>query len=388
MSRSRDFDPELDSIRLPLRLASRQCEFDWIAMHAVGRGERGPRELAVLAWLSRTGPRRGASLSPSMLRLEDVLPGAPSWLRLPSAVALSSDDRPLLMIVVYDLDAPSLPLRALELPVEHAEFDASTLSASASDGAIALRHMSKEGRFTAAVSAKTEDFEIDLELRAEKAPVGFGPGGAFTLRQGPLSIAYAQRTRLSVSGTVCLRHESDWERVTELRGDACQDRQWLEVTATRLKWIWIHVRLDDGRELTGFVMRDSGAGRWASANDGRLLDRRAWLVERDGTVRALAGFELEAVTSKEVRTDRGTCPTEVAVDVPELDLRFTLRHVVPTPFVAMKAFGPLLDAGIWEGPARIDVESGAARGHAWLEIMNAATAKLADFRGASRGRKG
>lgn len=283
------------------------------------------------------------------------------------------------MAVLYDLDRPELPLRAIEVEVEHADFDRDTFSAVTSDGDLQI-HQGSMGDlpFAIAIKARGEDFDLELYLRPEKEILTFGAAGSPRLRQGPIETAYAQRSRLSMTGRIELFDDGGGrETVARFRGDACQDRQWLTVTATQVKWIWLQLRLDDGREIMGYAMRDSSPGRWASPNEGRRLATGGWLVERSGHVRVLRGFSVSSVEDFEVRTDRGVCPTRFEVRIPELDLAFTLEHTVKAPFVRMKAFGPSLDAGIWEGPAHIVESSRALAGHGWVEVMNAATARLA-----------
>jgi hypothetical protein len=375
-----------DGAQLPNELGANQSEFNWIVAEGTGDGERGPRRLAVLVWVSRTGKRTHATLGPALISASD-LPSPlgrllPSWLPILSPFALASDDRPLFMAVLYDLDRPERPLRAVEVEIEHADFDLDTFSAATASGDLQLHQFStKELPFAIAIKARSRHFDIELYLRPLKDVLTFGAKGAPQLRQGPMVTSYVQRPRLAMTGRIELSDEDGaHETITDFEGDACQDRQWLTVTATQLKWIWLQLRLADGREIMGYVMRDSSAGRWASANTGRRLAREGWLIERDGRQRALSRFDVRSLEDFEERSDRGLCPTRFEVDVPELELRFTLEHILKMPFLRMKAFGPSLDAGIWEGPAHVVESTQALAGHAWVEVMNAATAKLASDR--------
>jgi len=283
------------------------------------------------------------------------------------------------MAVLYDLDHPDRPLRQVEVEIEHEDFDRATFSAVAAGGDLQLQQFSTaDVPFAIAIKARSADFDIELYLRPEKDVLTFGVDGSPRLRQGPIETAYAQRSRLTMTGRIeLLDADGRRETITRLEGDACQDRQWLTVSATQVKWIWLQLRLADGREIMGYVMRDSAAGRWASANDGRRLDGDGWLIEKDGHVRKLPSFDVRSVEACEQRSERGLCPTRFEVAIPELELGFTLEHIVETPFLRMKAFGPSLDAGIWEGPARVVASSEPLAGHAWVEVMNAATVKLA-----------
>lgn len=364
-------------------MAVNQSEFNWIAIEGAGEGERGPRRFAVLVWIARTGRRTRARARPSVISPAD-LPSplgdlVPPWLPILSPFTLEADDRPLFMAVLYDLDRPDRRPYAVEIAIEHEDFDAATFSATTAGGDLQIHQLEigEPASFAIAIKARSADFDVELYLAADKGVLAFGNRGAPRLRQGPIETAYVQRPRLAVRGRIALTAGERRETIARFTGDACQDRQWLTVTATQVKWIWAQLRLDDGREILGYVMRDSGSGRWASPNDGRLLGSGGWLVERDGGLRPLPRFDVCSVEEHETRTDRGTCPTRFAVRVPELDLHVTLEHTIAAPFVRMKAFGPMLDAGIWEGPAHVVDASQPLAGHCWVEVMNAATAQLA-----------
>lgn len=370
-------------------MAVNQSEFNWIVVEGMGAGEHGPRRFAVLVWIARTGPRMRASLGPSVITGAD-LPSPvgrllPPWMPILSPFRVQSDDRPLFMAVLYDLDHVDRRPMAVEVEIEHEDFDPATFSATSRDGDLQIHQLATldapERSFTIAIKARSEQFDVELYLRPQKGVFTFGPDGSPRIRQGPIETAYVQRPRLAATGQIVILDEDGRpETVERFTGDACQDRQWLTVTATQLKWIWVQLRLADGRELMGYVMRDSSPGRWASANAGRRLDGDGWLIDGDGKLRRLPDFDVASVEEQEVRTDRGLCPTRFVVSVPELDLGVTVEHVIPAPFLRMKAFGPSLDAGICEGPARILDATPPLDGHCWVEVMNAATARLGSAR--------
>jgi hypothetical protein len=66
-------------------------------------------------------------------------------------------------------------------------------------------------------------------------------------------------------------------------------------------------------------------------------------------------------------------PTRFAVEAPSLDVRFDVHHAVRAPFLRMRAFGDVLDGGIYEGPIDV-VDHPDLRG--WVEVMNAAHVRL------------
>lgn len=377
-------------------LAPNQSEFNWIAIEGSGEREDGQRRrLAVLVWIARTGPRARLTAGPALLAPADLPAIVRGLVPFPilSPFGVESDDRPLFMVVVYDLDRPDRRPRRVEIEIEHEDFDAATFSAVTAGGDLQLHQLTTRAAselrgttapdrepsggdaFAIALRARAEGFDVELHLRPLKRMVTFGRAGSPRLRQGPIETSYAQRPRLAVAGRVGL----DGETIADFRGEACQDRQWLTVTPAQVKWIWVQLRLDDGRELMGYVMRDGSGGRWRSANEGRCLAREGWLIEADGSVQPLPRLTVSAIEGFEVRSDeRGVCPTRFAVEVPELDgLTVILEHVIEAPFVPMKAFGPMLDAGIWEGPACVVESNRNITARAWVEVMSTAAVRLA-----------
>ncbi len=380
---------DFDSAQLPREMRIGQSEFTWFIIEGSGRTSAGTRHLAILFCLHRTGPRLER---PSRARAQ-LSSGEPRGLSaLLAPLAIATDDRPLLMAAVYDLDNPEQPPRVVERTVEHADFDAASFSGVSTCGSIrfsqfsaqtgapeipaAVRSFFAGGGFGAALRLKLDDIDIELFLRPAKPHVTYGPGGSPEIRHRDVVTSYVQRTRLDVVGQLRLSQGGRPETIESFVGQATQDHQWFKVTNPLLKWIWPHLRLDDGRELMGYVLRDSSAGRWASADDGREIGRGGWLVEHDGRVVTLPTLDVRSVPEYDVRTSRGLVPTRFRVEVPEMGLALTLEHCVKTPYLPMRAFGSWLDAGAWEGPARIVEATDGVQGEAWVEVVNAATARL------------
>lgn len=366
----------LDRAQLAHPMRPWQTEFNWFIFEA-GR-------YAGLVSLHRTGPRpTGFELGLSLL------PGLP----ILSPVRVATDDRPLLMVALYDLASRSPPI-VVERDIEHARFDARTFSAATADGAFELRQYAPAGAslppglaaffgdagHVASICARDARFELELHVRPRKPLVTFGARSP-ELRHGRISTRYAQRPRVDVAGSVRLGDAA----AEPVVGDGVQDRQWLEVTRPNLKWMWPHLRLADGRELTGYVIRDSMPGRHADADDGDELGRAGWVIDAAGAVTPTR-FDVRALAH--VDTERGRVPVRFAVAFPDLGVEVELAHVVPAPFVRMRAFGDAIDAGIYEGPIE-PVPS--LQAHGWVEVMNAAHARFSarprtDPRRRTRGR--
>lgn len=370
-----------DVIQLPSPLSFTQAEVSWYIFE--GRGRDG-RRIAVLVAVHRTGQRvRRIRLEPRLITgvdlprpLRDLVP---AWLPIWSPVSVDTDERPLVTVAVYDLD------RGRQVPPIEREcaVDLATFSARTPDRDIEIceyvagrpappeveRFFAGSGRRTS-IHARGPGFELALHARARKPAVTFGPAGP-RIQHGRISTCYVQRPRLDVVGALVL----DGERIESFVGDGVHDHQWMDVTTPNLKWMWPHLRFADGRELTGYVVRDSSAGRDADADAGRELARGGWLIERDGAVRPLR-FDVRAAAH--IDTVRGRVPTRFVVAVPDLDLRLVLDHVIAAPYLRMRAFGDVIDAGIYEGPIKL-VESSRqldANVHGWVEVMNAATARF------------
>jgi hypothetical protein len=350
-----------DRVQLPAPLALGESEFSWYIFEGTGGGRR----IAGLVAIHRTGPRaRDIALGPQLLTGRDLpapLRGlVPSWLPIVSPVRVTTDDRPLFTVAAYDLDARTQPI-VVEHEIEHADFDGETFSGSTLGGDLALRATGDE----AEIHARCERFMLDVRARAVKPAVVFGAGTP-AIQHGRITTSYVQRPRLEVSGELVL----GGERIA-FAGQGVHDHQWLRVRVPNLKWMWPHLRLPDGRELTGYVIRDSSAGPRADADQGRELGRGGWLNERDGGVRALGTFDVRA--TEHVGTERGRVPTRFVVEAPELELALVIDHAVAAPFVRMRAFGDVIDGGIYESP--VDVHDHPdIRG--WVEVMNASHVRL------------
>ncbi|MFN0250024.1 MAG: lipocalin-like domain-containing protein [Kofleriaceae bacterium] len=346
-----------DRAQLPSPLAVTDSEFSWYIFEVASSSRR----FAGLVSVHRTGPRaRSIAFGPQLLTARD-LPAplsdlVPAWLPILSPLRVETDDRPMLLVALYDLDERTQPV-VVEHAVEH--FDSALFAARAKHATVDVHggHV--------VLRADTPQFTLDLHVTATKPPVGFGPDGSPEIHHGRIATSYIQRPRLCVTGTVEL------DGMTAIvAGEGVHDHQWLRVTQPNLKWIWPHLRLPDGRELTGYVIRDSLAGRAADADNGCELGRGGWIVDRNGTVRETP-FDVRATSH--VDTERGRVPTAFVVEASELDVRFEIEHAISAPFIRMQTFGALLDAGIYEGPIEVHGHP-SIRG--WIEVMNAAHTRL------------
>lgn len=336
-----------DGARLPEPLHARDSEHAWFALEGTGSGRR----LGILVWLTRTGPRTRLGLGPGIIEVAGI--------PLPSPFRLERETAPLLLAGVYDLDAGTAPI-VRELPVS--SFDTATFSGRTRGGEIACERVTRWH-----LRAELPELGFDLALTPMKAPVGFGPGGSPRIVQGPITTSWVQRPRIEFTGSVRIGSEL----IRDVRGEGCEDRQWLRVPPAQVKWTWIQVRFPDDRELVGYAMRESN-GRFGRVDEGTLVGTAGWFTERDGSVAPVDGFSIREDDETAWATDRARVPSRLVVRAAsdELVIRYLPRMA---PYIPLGAFGPYLDGGIWEGPASVEGHSDA---RAWVEYMNTTHVRL------------
>jgi hypothetical protein len=336
-------DPTIDGAHVPAPLAVDQGESSWLCAELAGPGPHGVRRFAVLAWLHRTGPRLNRLASGPGALDHNQLPAAlrdivPRWLPIITPVRIESDDRPLLMVVLYDLDAPDAPPIQVEREVEHASFDASSFSAATSE--VAVRVLADR----IVIEARTRELALCLEARPTKRAAIFGDGTPI-LRHGDIEIGYVQRSRLAVEGVVSLRGER-----VDVTGAGAHDRHWRRATVTNLAWLWLHLRLPGEREVNCYALRD--------AVTNMPIARRGWWIDAEGDVHSIEEPVLAADGDAYVFA------------APTLDIRIRFVHAVARPYLRMRAFGEAIDGGIAEAPIRVcDQTESPIEG--WLEVFDA-----------------
>lgn len=362
-----------------------QSDCNWFAWEARSAGDDG-RYAGILA-LHRTGPRltglgRGtasaaAAAAPRSLRpllmtgLADLIPVAPRF-----------DANPLFLSVLYDLDGGARPAECDEASVE-GTLDPDRFSFVSTDGRQQVLHAAS-GAFRRsvpraiepffaydgpafAVRTCTDRFELEVFLRPDKNPVAYGPAGSPALKSGRTTIHYVQRPRLQLIGALRTRGaDGAWEGPRVLRGDGTQDRHWMTLSDPGLRWLWFMGRFDDGRDCMIYAMRTADGGRNAPADAGRPAGGGAWIVEPDGEVRPIERWSLTPQGHR--ATSRGSLPTRFVVRLPDEGIELTLAHERAT-FVRTRALGELIEAGIWESPARLERATGVRGGRFWVDYM-------------------
>lgn len=185
-------------------------------------------------------------------------------------------------------------------------------------------------------------FGFELALVPEKPLVLHGDRGYSAKgSQAGNASAYVSWTRLAVSGTLTLDG-----RTHAVRGGAWFDHEFGSgvLEEGTVGWDWFGLRLDDGRELMAFVLRDA-QGRARAASGGTL-------VERDGTARKLTADDFTVVVEEHWTSPRtgARYPSRCTLRVPAHGLALELRPLVDDC--------ELSDAGAtgvvyWEGPLEV-----------------------------------
>jgi predicted secreted hydrolase len=218
-----------------------------------------------------------------------------------------------------------------------------------------------EDRLAARVDAADVDgdpvdgFGLELALTSAKPPalhdrdgwVDFGPaGGSY----------YYSRTSMPAAGTITVG-----DRELAVTGTAWFDHQWGDFIAVGGGgWDWFAVNLDDGREITVSLVRDT---------DGRYPLVYGSLVEADGTVVHLGAEDLSVtVTARWTSPATGaTYPARWEISIPGQELELLLEPTVPQQELDTRDTTGVI---YWEGSQRVTGTSGglpiAGRGYVEL----------------------
>ncbi len=204
---------------------------------------------------------------------------------------------------------------------------------------------------------------LELELRPQK-PLALHGDGGYSAKGGEEgnASAYASWTRLATTGRL-------WSegRAHDVRGAAWFDHEFGSSVLgdDAVGWDWFGLQLDDGRELMLFELRDA---------DGRPTKAAGSLVQRDGTVRALArdDFTVEATGRWRSPHTGADYPAGWVLTLPEEGLRL---EVTPRLADAELVTGST-DTAYWEGPVEL---SGTVRGRGYAELTGYAGAMTRRF---------
>ncbi len=177
---------------------------------------------------------------------------------------------------------------------------------------------------------------VDLDLATAAAPVFQGPGG-YSVKDAATGAGslYYSYPRLEATGLVAAGGDT-----VEVGGRVWFDREVFtsQLAARHEGWDWLGLRLDDGRSLMAFALRDT---------TGRRDTTHATLVEADGRVRWLSpGPDLLTPSRWWTSPETGArYPVGWRVTLPEADLVLDLEAT----FAAQENVGRRSGTVYWEG---------------------------------------
>jgi predicted secreted hydrolase len=212
-----------------------------------------------------------------------------------------------------------------------------------------------DGAFALEMRDAAKRLALDLRVRAERPVLLQGPDGYSrkSAREGYGSLYYSY-TRLATEGTL-----TAGGRTWRVSGTSWMDR---ELGSSQLApeqggWDWWSLRLDDGRDVTLYVLR---------RKDGSVDFRRGSVLGPDGKVTLLGpdGFTAEPTGRWESRATGARYPSGWRVRVPAAGLDVAIE---PEVREAENASALLPGLSYWEGPVRV-LAGGKRVGEGYAEL--------------------
>ena len=229
-----------------------------------------------------------------------------------------------------------------------------------------------DGRWTLSWNTKAFDFSMedraqelafDLSTLPTKAFVFQGPNG-FSLKGSDKTAAshYYSFTRLRTEGSVTIRGQT-----TRVRGERWMDKEFgaNQLSANQVGWDWFSLRLNDGREVMLYLLRD---------DQGRVDFARGSLVSRTGEVRYLETGDWTVQSSRtwKSRETGAEYPAGWTVRLPDVDLEMV---VLPELADQENRSRIVEDLFYWEGLVRVQDLEGRPIGHGYVELTGYGTGR-------------
>jgi predicted secreted hydrolase len=200
---------------------------------------------------------------------------------------------------------------------------------------------------------------LELDLVPQKPLVLHGQGGVSVKGPEPGNAsAYMSWTRLETRGRITFAGDT-----LAVRGESWFDHEWgsSQLGEGVVGWDWFGLRLDDGRELMLYRLRDENGNATAASS--------ATLVERDGRARTFASREIAI----EVRARAARYPTRWSVRIAAAALDLDVAAEVEDCEIDGRA-----STGVtyWEGPVAV---TGSHEGRGYAELTGYAESIAARF---------
>ncbi|MDQ2918956.1 MAG: carotenoid 1,2-hydratase [Verrucomicrobiota bacterium] len=214
--------------------------------------------------------------------------------------------------------------------------------------------MNDDGAFD--LAASSDGRTMHLHLRPTKPPVIHGTDGISAKASGEGHAShYYSLTRLETTGEFIANGKSQ-----PIHGESWFDHEWAtnQLAPNQTGWDWLSVQFDDGRELMLYRMRLTN-GSVDPTSSGTL-------IAPDGSSVHLANENFQMTPTDYWKSPKtgANYPIGWRVDLPEHDLRFTVRAAVKGQELA---FPPLI---YWEGAIEVNGSNAnkAITGRGYLEL--------------------
>lgn len=201
---------------------------------------------------------------------------------------------------------------------------------------------------------RAHDIGIDLDLVPTKPAVLHGEQGVS--QKGPEpgnASAYMSWTRLTTTGAITFAGAR-----IDVAGESWFDHEWgtSQLGRDLIGWDWFGLRLDDGRELMLYRLRETD-GRVSAFSSGTL-------VSPDGSTREIAAADMRLTVLQEWTspTTRARYPARWRLQLPALAIDVEIAVAVADCEIDARGSTGVI---YWEGPVRV---TGHASGRGYAEL--------------------
>jgi predicted secreted hydrolase len=207
-------------------------------------------------------------------------------------------------------------------------------------------------------SARDDRQGIELELTTQpiKPMVFQGPNGYSRKGSAPTAASqYYSFTRLATSGSVSIDR-----REYVVVGESWMDKEFgsNQLTENQVGWDWFSLRLDDGRDVMLYLLRD---------RDGSVDYARATIVTAGGTPQYTSAdnWVVEVLNTWRSSETEAEYPVSWRIRAPEAELDLVVTAEFPTQENVSRLVPNLF---YWEGSVAVTDNSGRTLGVGYVEL--------------------
>jgi predicted secreted hydrolase len=197
---------------------------------------------------------------------------------------------------------------------------------------------------------------LDLETRQSKPLLFQGPSGYSRKGEGPSAASlYYTLPRLATTGTISIDGSE-----FSVSGESWMDKEFgsNQLAEGQVGWDWFSLRLDDGRDLMVYLLRDG---------NGEVDFARATLNPPQGAACYLDAkeFRVEALDTWRSLDTGAEYPINWRIEIPSEGLILTLTAEVPNQENVSRLLPNLF---YWEGSVQITDVNGVRLGQGYVEL--------------------